>query len=476
MSDSGNIKIEGRSYRVYSIDLPADLETPVSAFLKLRKIGATFLLESAENVDRLGRFSFLGFASNRSLTADGAKTVYRDGANELAVQTDPLDVLKAVLGATRLEQPTPSLLGAAVGYIGYDYARFIEELSAVHPRDAGAPVCEFSFVESLVVFDHYLRNMTVYSLVPEGGGEPAAFHKAVLEALETPLARKLISKGRAGVEFESSTSKSEYEKMVARAKKHIYDGDCFQIVLSRRLQTECAVDSFEIYRRLRMANPSPYMFYLDFGDRRIIGSSPEMMVKLTGRRALISPIAGTRPRGADLKKDRALEAELLADEKERAEHTMLVDLARNDLGRVCEYGSVKVEDFMRVERYSHVMHIVSDVEGKLREGSDQFDLFRASFAAGTVTGAPKVRAMEIIEDLENAPRGVYAGAVGYFSVSGDMDTCIAIRMMQTDGDTACLQAGAGIVADSDPEREYLETESKLAVLKEAVESAMEDAK
>jgi anthranilate synthase component 1 len=343
-------------------------------------------------------------------------------------------------------------------------------------RDKAMPVCQFSFVESLVVFDHYLRNMTVYSLVPEGGGERADFHDAVLKALETPLARKLISKCRAEVGFESDTSRSEYEEMVNRARKHIYDGDCFQIVLSRCLKTECSVDSFEIYRRLRMANPSPYMFYLDFGVRRVIGSSPEMMVKLTGRRALISPIAGTRPRGGDLKEDRVLEAELLADEKERAEHTMLVDLARNDLGRVCEYGSVKVEDFMRVERYSHVMHIVSDVEGKLREGRDQFDLFRASFPAGTVTGAPKVRAMGIIEELEKAPRGVYAGAVGYFSVSGDMDTCIAIRMMQTEGNTACLQAGAGIVADSDPEREYLETESKLAVLKEAVESAMEDAK
>ena len=476
MSDSGDMKISERSYRVYSVELPADLETPVSAFLKLRKIGATFLLESAESVDRLGRFSFLGFASERSLTADGAKTVYRESSGEQASGSDPLDVLKAVLGATKIAESAPSLLGAAVGYIGYDYARFIEELPSKHPRDEGMPVCEFSFVESLVVFDHYLRNMTVYSLVPEGEGEPAAFHEDILKALETPLARKLISKGRAEVAFESNTSKDEYEEIVSKARKHIYDGDCFQIVLSRCLKTECPLDSFEIYRRLRMANPSPYMFYLDFGRRRVIGSSPEMMVKLNGRKALISPIAGTRPRGKEPKEDRALEAELLADEKERAEHTMLVDLARNDLGRVCSYGTVKVEEFMRIERYSHVMHIVSDVEGELRDGCDQFDLFRASFPAGTVSGAPKVRAMEIIEDLEKAQRGVYAGAVGYFSVSGDMDTCIAIRMMQTDGDTAYLQAGAGIVADSDPEREYIETDNKLAVLKEAVESAMEDAK
>ena len=338
-------------------------------------------------------------------------------------------------------------------------------------RAAGAPVCEFNVVEALVVFDHLTRKMTVYSLLPQTGSPANDFHSDIIKSLEAPLIHPRGLGRKASIDFQSNTSAEEYEEMVRRAKKHIYDGDCFQIVLSRRVQTRCSVDTFEIYRQLRMGNPSPYMFYLDFGKRKVIGSSPEVLVKLSGRQAVISPIAGTRPRGSSIAADAALEKDLLSDEKERAEHIMLVDLARNDLGRVCKYGTVNVEGFMRIERYSHVMHIVSDVQGELRDECDQFDLFRSSFPAGTVSGAPKIRSMQIIEETEKAPRGIYAGAVGYFSPSGDTDTCIAIRTIVAQDDTLYLQAGAGIVADSNPKSEYLETENKIAALKVAVESA-----
>jgi anthranilate synthase component 1 len=461
-----------RRCEVVSDELPADLETPVSAYLKLREAGATFLLESAESVDRLGRYSFIGFASGRSLRADSENVFYRDGEAKQKATGDPLEALKAVVSANRVisGEPVPGLLGAAVGYISYDYARFIEDIPRKHEGEQ-APVCEFNFVEALVVFDHLTRKMTVYSLVPEGETGPNGLHNEAVEALEAPLNYRGGEKVATKVEFTSNTSAEEYADMVVRVKRHIYNGDCFQIVVSRRVEAQCPVDSFEIYRRLRMGNPSPYMFYLDFGVRKVVGSSPEVLVKLTGRQAVISPIAGTRPRGSSLGADAALEKDLLSDEKERAEHIMLVDLARNDLGRVCNYGSVHVDGFMRVERYSHVMHIVSDVQGELRKEKDQFALFRASFPAGTVTGAPKVRAMEIIEDMEKAPRGIYAGAVGYFSPAGDMDTCIAIRTVVVEGDSVYLQAGAGIVADSDPQKEYQETENKIAALKVALESA-----
>lgn len=466
------ISVQQRKYEVVSNKLPADLETPVSAYLKLRNIGATFLLESAESVDRLGRYSFIGFASSRSLKACNDKVFYRDGEKEHEAAGDPLEILKEVVAANRVvsNEPLPGLLGAAVGYVSYDYARFIENIPGRRDENQ-VPVCEFTFVEALVVFDHLTRNMTVYSLVPEGRKEPDSLHGRVIEALEAPLSYRGSMKPASKIEFVSNTSAEEYGEMVVRAKRHIYNGDCFQIVVSRRVKTQCPVDSFEIYRQLRMGNPSPYMFYLDFGDRKIVGSSPEVLVKLTGSQAVISPIAGTRPRGSSLSADAVLEKDLLSDEKERAEHIMLVDLARNDLGRVCKYGSVHVDGFMRVERYSHVMHIVSDVLGEVRDDCDQYDLFRASFPAGTVTGAPKVRAMEIVEDMEKEPRGIYAGAVGYFSPGGDMDTCIAIRTVIVEDGNVYLQAGAGIVADSDPQKEFRETENKIAALKAAVQAA-----
>ena len=460
-----------RRFRVVSSDLPADLETPVSAYLKLRRIGAKFLLESAEGVDRLGRYSFIGFTDERVDTGMSARSGSRHARRGGA---DPLDGVRDALSRTRIEgaEGVPGLLGAAVGYVGYDYAGFVEDVPCRLEADGTTPVCEFSFVQTLVVFDHLTRGMTVYSLVPEGCTGTTSLHDEITGALEAPLVHRATRASGGEAEFTSCVSVEEYAEMVKKAKRHIYEGDCFQIVLSRQVKARCGADGFEIYRRLRMGNPSPYMFYLDFGPRKVIGSSPEVLVKLTGRRAVISPIAGTRPRGASLAGDAALEKELLSDEKERAEHVMLVDLARNDLGRVCEFGSVTVEGFMRVERYSHVMHIVSDVFGRLCRPRDQFDLFRASFPAGTVTGAPKVRAMEIIDELEKTPRGIYAGAVGYFSPSGDTDTCIAIRTIVQEGEVVYLQAGAGIVADSDPWREFQETENKLAALKVAVNRAI----
>ncbi|TET36844.1 MAG: anthranilate synthase component I [Planctomycetota bacterium] len=469
-SDS-KVTSQEKRFHIVSSDLPFDLETPVSTYLKLRDMGATFLLESAADSGRLGRYSFIGFVSGRTLSADRKKTVYRDGDRQLEQSGDPLSIIRAIIESTTVEangHEVPVLLGAAVGYIGYDYVQFVEGIPI---ESTSTPLCQFHFVESLIEFDHFKRQMKVYSLVPESSDGKTDLHEKILCSLETSLPHRPKRTSAGGVKFSSNTSEEEYEETVNRAKRYIYEGDCFQIVVSRRLSAPCTADAFDIYRHLRINNPSPYMFYLDFGNRKIIGSSPEVLVKLTGRTALISPIAGTRPRSTDIRRDTELEAELLADEKERAEHTMLVDLARNDVGRVCKYGTVKVDGLMRIERYSHVMHIVSDVRGELLDDVDQFDLFRASFPAGTVTGAPKVRAMEIIDGLEKQPRGFYAGAVGYFSPTGDMDTCISIRTILVEDDTVHLQAGAGIVADSDPAYEFTETENKLAALKEAVKNS-----
>ncbi|MCX7702733.1 MAG: anthranilate synthase component I [Planctomycetota bacterium] len=462
-----------RVLQVVSSELPADLETPVSAFLKLREIGASFLLESAESVDRLGRFSFIGFPSKRTLVAEENSVIYRDEEKERVARSDPLDVLKSVFGSTEVigEEDRPSILGGAVGYVSYDYIRHLENIPEKSKGERKISLCEFDFVETLVVFDHLMRKMTVFSLVPEKEKKEPVLHKEIVDALEKPLVHSRLGRNRRRVEFFSNASAAEYAEMVKKAKHYIREGDCFQIVLSRRLRANFDGDCFDLYRRLRMSNPSPYMFYFENRRRRVIGSSPEVLVRLNGRRAFTSPIAGTRRRGASRKQNGELAEELLSSEKENAEHFMLIDLARNDLGRVCKYGSVRVESLRRIERYSHVMHIVSDVEGELRDECDQFDLFRAVFPAGTVTGAPKVRAMEIIEELEKEPRGLYAGAVGYFSPSGALDTCIAIRMIVVEDGTAYLQAGAGIVADSEPEREYQETEEKLMALKVAIEAS-----
>ncbi|HIC88001.1 MAG TPA: anthranilate synthase component I, partial [Anaerolineae bacterium] len=398
-------------------------------------------------------------------------------------ESDPLDVLEGVLGRC---QPVkianlPRFTGGAVGYWGYDLVRFIERLPSTAQDDLKLPDAIFLLADNLVIFDHVRHRLIVLANAQLEANVSTAYAEAVdridsiVARIQQPLVMEPVPEAGDDETWESNFSQEAFEAAVMKTKEYIAAGDIFQVVLSQRLQRHTRADPFTIYRALRMLNPSPYMYYLKLPladePMYMIGSSPEMHVRLESRRAQLHPIAGTRPRGATLEEDAALAEELLADPKERAEHVMLVDLGRNDLGRVCEYGSVRVPTLMAIERFSHVMHIVSDVYGQLRPEYNAFDLLRATFPAGTVTGAPKVRAMEIIEELEGARRGPYAGCVGYVGYDGNMDTCITIRTIVMHGGTCYLQAGAGIVADSDPTREYEETLNKAKALAIAVEQA-----
>jgi anthranilate synthase component 1 len=478
-----SLAAQGNFVPVYR-ELPADLETPVSVYLRLRGQGPSFLLESVEQGEQLGRYSFLGTQPTMTFIARGDRITLGSGAGAPLAEHlgDPLRVLAEVLRQRRLARLAglPRFTGGAVGYMGYDLVRFIERLPATASDDlAGVPDAVFLFADQLVIFDHVRHRLLVMTNARLEGDLTAAYAEAVgrIEALVarirspfTPPAPAVVHDGDG---WESNFTQAEFEAAVRRAKEYIAAGDIFQVVLSQRLRRRTRADPFTIYRALRMLNPSPYMYYLELPDEvRIIGSSPEMLTRLEeDGRAELRPIAGTRRRGATPEEDAALREELLADPKERAEHVMLVDLGRNDLGRVCRYGTVRVPELMVTERYSHVMHLVSRVEGHLRPGLTAFDLLRATFPAGTVSGAPKVRAMEIIEELEGTRRGPYAGAVGYFGYGGTMDTCITIRTIVMKGDTCYLQAGAGIVADSDPTREYEETLNKARALAVAVEQA-----
>lgn len=455
-------------------DIPADLETPVSAFLKLRQAGARFLLESVENAEKLGRFSFIGVGSAARVTV-GAKALEIEGAagkRSVAYGAGgALGALRDLLRSQELDASGPSLLGGLVGYLGYDFVRHLERVPAALPDRLGLPDGVFLLTDALVMFDHIRRRIKLVALADdEASGrkrlDAVAGHlRGALPALPAAEA--------AAKPLEGDTTKEKYVASVEAAKEHIRAGNAYQVVLSQRWSGAAGVAPFQVYRALRIQNPSPYMFFFDFDDFQLVGSSPEVLVKLEGRTAIVRPIAGTRPRGASEAEDAKLEQELLGDEKERSEHVMLVDLARNDLGRVCEYGTVKASDLFTVERYSHVMHLVSEVRGTLRKDQDQFDLFRAAFPAGTVTGAPKIRSMQIIEELESSRRGPYAGAVGYFGANGQMDTCIAIRTIVMQKGVAHLQAGAGITLGSTPEGEYQECMNKVAALKRAVETAAE---
>ncbi|MEE9316435.1 MAG: anthranilate synthase component I, partial [bacterium] len=376
----------------------------------------------------------------------------------------------------------PRFYGGAVGYIGYDMVKFIEDIPSTNPDDLDLPDCKFIFTDNLLIFDHVAHTIKVVSCVHldrEKSNLKTLYNEACrkIEKLITKLRKKpkkqpKVRRSRSSkIVTQSNFTRNSFEKIVERAKEYIRAGDIIQTVLSQRLQTKVSAHPFDIYRALRVINPSPYMYYLSLGGMNLVGSSPEILVRQEGRRVEVRPIAGTRPRGKDEFEDKKLERELLKSSKERAEHLMLVDLGRNDIGRVCEYGSVKVPELMVIERYSHVMHIVSGVVGKLKRGMDSFDVLRACFPAGTVSGAPKVRAMEIIEELENLRRGPYAGAVGYFSFQGNMDMAITIRTILIKGKEAFLQAGAGIVADSIPKNEYEETINKAKALFEAIEMA-----
>lgn len=464
--------------------IPADLETPASAFLKLKRRGAAFLLESVEQGVQVGRYSFIGLSPHATITLrDGMiETARGDVVGRASVdEKDPFSAIRdeLSLAGDRLDGKLPGPFAGAVGYISYDVVRYFEEIPVPKSDPLGLPDYHFVFPGALAVFDHVKSEMEILALPADGEPEEAYIGACdqialLLDALESPLV--LAGEGRQSPRRADpgfNMTRADFEKKVLAAKEHILAGDIFQVVLSQRLRGPADIEPFQIYRALRILNPSPYMFFLDFGGFQLIGSSPEMLVKLEGHNATLCPIAGTRRRGRTAAEDGELEDELLSNEKERAEHTMLVDLGRNDLGRVCEVGSVVTQSLMKVERYSHVMHLVSRVAGRLGRKFDMFDLLRASFAAGTVTGAPKIRAMEIISDLEGERRGPYAGAVGYFGVHGDMDLCIAIRTLITKGKEYFAQAGAGIVADSDPASEFQETLDKIEALTRAIEIAEE---
>lgn len=468
-------------------ELPADLDTPVSVFLKLCRTSPRFLLESVERGEQVGRYSFIG--NNPYLvvqsTGDEAIVSTKQGLRRVSLGSlsggpDPLRLIQSLVSERGV--PTvpglPRFFGGAVGYLSYDAVRFFEKVPDCSLDELRLPDATFLFSDTLVIFDHVQHKLKVVSSMPMKDGNPSARREAsdkvddVIAALRTAMPGGTRA-GQTKTEntappLVSNVSRPQFVDMVRKAKEYILSGDAFQIVLSQRRRRKTSADPFSIYRALRMLNPSPYMFFLDFGNFQLIGSSPEMLVRLEDGWAETRPIAGTRPRGKTEEEDRALTADLLADQKERAEHTMLVDLGRNDIGRVCRFGSVKVPLYMSTEKYSHVIHIVSSVQGELIADCSPFDLLRACFPAGTVSGAPKVRAMEIISELEGTKRGPYAGAVGYFGYGGSMDTCITIRTIVMIGDEVFLQGGAGIVADSDPDREYEETLSKTRVLEEAV--------
>jgi len=461
--------------------LPADLLTPVSAYLRLASDSPSnaFLLESVEGGERLARYSFLGrdpFEVIRS-GPRGTTLESRGHVQETTVQLFAL--LRERLARFRpVRLPElPPLCGGAIGYLAYDAVRLVEKLPATHPDDIGLDDAVFMLFDGLVAFDHVRQAVWVIrNVFTEGSGSLREKYDAAVRAiratrlrLEKPLPPERRTKRAGKPRVRSNSPRARFLDAVRRAKTYIRAGDAFQIVLSQRFAARTSADPLSIYRKLRVLNPSPYMYFLRDGALSVVGSSPEMLVKVQGREAFYRPIAGTRPRGRDEAEDRRLAQEMIDDPKERAEHIMLVDLGRNDLGRVSEYGSVRVENLMTVERYSHVMHLVSTLRGQLRSGVDCFDVLMSCFPAGTLTGAPKVRAMEIIEELEPTRRGIYGGAVLYLDYSGNMDSCIAIRTLVSKAGMAYIQAGAGIVADSVPAREYDETVNKARALLTALE-------
>jgi anthranilate synthase component 1 len=445
-----------------------DTQTPVSAFLKLREAGQSFLLESADQ-GRVGRYSFIGFRPRKVVRWS------------LGDPGDPYELLAGELGRFR-PAPVPGLppfSGGAVGVFAYDLVRTIEPLGEPNPDPLGVPDLAVMLSDTLVVFDHLKHTVTVLSNVYADDDLESSYRQAVATIEEVrwrlagpvPRPTRPPPTDRVVPQFIPNMSRAEFEANVARIIEYIYAGDAYQVVPSQRWSAPVPVEAFSIFRGLRAVNPSPYMYFLDFGDFEVAGASPEPLITVAGRRVSTRPIAGTRPRGASAEEDRVIAEELLADPKERAEHVMLVDLGRNDLGRVCEYGSVRVEDFMAVENYSHVMHIVSSVTGTLREGVGALDALRATLPAGTLSGAPKVRAMQIIDELEPVKRGGYGGAIGWVSYNGDLDTCIHIRTVVVKDGVAHVQAGGGTVADARPDYEYRESEAKARAVLAAVELA-----
>jgi anthranilate synthase component 1 len=470
-------------------EIMADVETPVSAYLKIKGAGSGFILESVEGGARIARYSFIGAEPITEITMQhGVATLATGDESSSAPYSDPLTVLEEVIAPYRGEippgLPLPRFLGGLVGYLSYETIQAFEpRVGSAAGKGLGLPDSRFMLVDSLLVFDHVERTIKAVShlrlneetTLEDAYAQAAARVDALVAKLRGPMPAMPL--GSEPVETPAvdrskpNTTPERYREMIEAAKEYIRAGDIFQVVLSQRVDLPTPAHPFTIYRALRTVNPSPYMFFLDFGDHQIVGASPELLVRLEDGVVTNHPIAGTRPRGQSPEEDARLEEELLADEKERAEHIMLVDLGRNDIGRVSKAGTVRLPRLMTIERYSHVMHIVSNVEGEIAEGLSGFDALRACFPAGTVSGAPKIRAMEIIAEQETDRRGPYAGAVGYFDFSGGMDTCIALRTLIYKDGVASMQAGGGVVADSTAEGEYAESFHKMRALLRAIELA-----
>ena len=493
---------QGNLIPVYE-EIHFDWETPISAYRKIDDGNFSFLLESVEGGEKWGRYSFLGSGPSHLFRSRGNEyeilkngRVLQKGKNK-----DPLRALEGFLGSFRAapHDSLPRFFGGAVGYAGYDAVRSFEKIPDVLPSDHTLYDCYFMITDTLLIFDNVKQKIKVMAnVILDGARAPAEAYREAEEKIRMIVARLRASTPRSPKmkfpptsflkqegggdfsrqggqtqpgELHSNFSREAFMKKVEKAKEYIRAGDVIQVVLSQRFSADLRCDPFDIYRALRSINPSPYLFYLKIDDSVLLGASPEVMVRLEGKQVELRPLAGTRRRGKTPGEDQEMEKDLLGDEKERAEHIMLVDLGRNDVGRVSEIGSVEVTELMGVERYSHVMHIVSNIRGLLAEGKNSFDVFRAAFPAGTVSGSPKIRAMEIIEELEPARRGPYAGAVGYFSFSGNMDTCITIRSIFVKDGKASIQVGAGIVADSEPDKEYDETLNKAQAIFRAIEQA-----
>ena len=475
---------EGNLIPLYR-EILADYETPVSAFAKIDHGPTAYLLESVAGGENWARYSFLGSGSSAVIREEKGDLVLTRGKKNLRIQSrgNPLERLRELMEAYRpVTVPgLPRFVGGAVGYFSYDMVRTFEELPALRRDSLGMPDFAFLLTDTLLIFDNVSQKIKVVANaylestkerdIRDAYRHATARIEKMIARLKRPLRQPRQKRRRKPITFTSNMNKADFEKMVTRTKEYIRSGDIVQAVLSQRWETQIHTTPFQLYRALRVINPSPYMYYLRVAGVELVGSSPETLVRCEDGQISLRPIAGTRRRGQTPEEDQELGRRLLADEKERAEHVMLVDLGRNDVGRVAARGSVKVESLMQVERYSHVMHIVSQVTGRLEKGQSVYDVMRACFPAGTVSGAPKIRAMEIIEELEPTRRGPYAGAVGYFGFSGNMDMCINIRTVVIKGRQAYIQAGAGIVADSNPEHEYEETCNKARAMMKAIELA-----
>ena len=456
-------------------EIKVDIDTPISIYQKVTQgSNVGYLLESVEGGKHLARYSFIGFDSFLDFNySNGKAVVTTEDEIDRVISGLPMETLRKVLEQYQgpIMEELPRFYGGAVGYFGYDIVKYYENIPINNPDELDLADSSFIFTKVVLIFDHVQHKLKIVVNTKASDTKTEEYSKAIELINET--IRKIRDQTHlanneqqvsANVKVHSNTSKEEFVNRVEKAKEYIKQGDIFQVVLSQRFETELTSHPFEVYRNLRSINPSPYLYYLDLGETKIIGSSPEMLVRVEEEVVNSCPIAGTRPRGKNQQQDLLMEQELLGDEKEKAEHLMLVDLGRNDLGKVCDYGSIKLRDFMSVERFSHVMHLVTNLEGRLKKGIDGLEALQSAFPAGTVSGAPKIRAMQIIEELEGTARSIYAGAIGYLSFTGNLDTCITIRTLVVRNNKVYIQAGAGIVADSNPQKEYEETINKAKAL------------